>query len=210
MLSLTQATHDGVKPACTGAPFLSGFLITYSNCARLQSCCVCAAFGSDFHDLSRLTDMGASLTSADEAALQGVLEELSVPARCPYYQLAMPMLLLNCEDSGMCAVEKCASITLQPSSSSGVSCRESAVAGLVTRVKVALHQVGSQAAHEPVDKCRACIGEATRLMAAQYGNVILKGGMCAVQGGHGAAAAEEGDGAVQAPATVQEGRQGWW
>lgn len=41
-----------------------------------------AAFGSDFHDLSRLTDMGASLTSADEAALQGVLEELSVPARC--------------------------------------------------------------------------------------------------------------------------------
>ena len=40
-----------------------------------------AAFGSDFHDLSRLTDMGASLTSADEAALQGVLEELTVPAR---------------------------------------------------------------------------------------------------------------------------------
>ena len=45
------------------------------------TCCACAAFGSDFHDLSRLTDMGASLTSADEAALQGVLEELSVPAR---------------------------------------------------------------------------------------------------------------------------------
>jgi hypothetical protein len=41
-----------------------------------------AAFGSDFHDLSRLTDMGASLTSADESALQQVLEELSVPARC--------------------------------------------------------------------------------------------------------------------------------
>ncbi len=41
-----------------------------------------AAFGGDFHDLSRLADMGASLTSADEAALQGVLEELSVPARC--------------------------------------------------------------------------------------------------------------------------------
>ena len=45
-------------------------------------CCADAAFGSDFHDLSRLTDMGASLTSADEAALQGILEELSVPARC--------------------------------------------------------------------------------------------------------------------------------
>ena len=41
-----------------------------------------AAFGGDFHDLSRLADMGASLTSADEAALQGVLEELSVPSRC--------------------------------------------------------------------------------------------------------------------------------
>jgi Lon-like ATP-dependent protease len=41
-----------------------------------------AAFGGDFHDLSRLADMGASLTSADEAALQGVLEELSVPTRC--------------------------------------------------------------------------------------------------------------------------------
>jgi hypothetical protein len=41
-----------------------------------------AAFGGDFHDLSRLADMGASLTSADEAALQSVLEELSVPSRC--------------------------------------------------------------------------------------------------------------------------------
>jgi hypothetical protein len=41
-----------------------------------------AAFGGDFHDLSRLADMGASLTSADETALQAVLEELSVPAKC--------------------------------------------------------------------------------------------------------------------------------
>ena len=41
-----------------------------------------AAFGGDFHDLSRLADMGASLTSADEAALQAVLEELTVPAKC--------------------------------------------------------------------------------------------------------------------------------
>ncbi|CAK0771468.1 hypothetical protein CVIRNUC_003863 [Coccomyxa viridis] len=51
-----------------------------------------AAFGSDFHDLSRLTDMGASLTSADEAALQGVLEELCVPARAD-----MVLLLLKKE-----------------------------------------------------------------------------------------------------------------
>ena len=41
-----------------------------------------AAFGGDFHDLSRLADMGASLTSADETALQAVLEELQVPAKC--------------------------------------------------------------------------------------------------------------------------------
>ena len=52
-----------------------------------------AAFGSDFHDLSRLTDMGASLTSADESALQQVLEELSVPARLPSTPLPLHLLL---------------------------------------------------------------------------------------------------------------------
>ena len=40
-----------------------------------------ANFGGDFHDASRLSDMGASLTSASEDALQAVLEQLSVPDR---------------------------------------------------------------------------------------------------------------------------------
>lgn len=57
-----------------------------------------AAFGSDFHDLSRLTDMGASLTSADESALQQVLEELSVPARC--FPLLTLHLLLSQDKKG--------------------------------------------------------------------------------------------------------------
>ncbi len=40
-----------------------------------------ANFGGDFHDASRLSDMGASLTSASEDALQAVLEQLAVPDR---------------------------------------------------------------------------------------------------------------------------------
>lgn len=38
-------------------------------------------FGTDFQDLSRLIDMAAALTSAQEPALQAVLAELSVPDR---------------------------------------------------------------------------------------------------------------------------------
>ena len=38
-------------------------------------------FGADFHDLSRLADLAASLTTADSEAIQGVLEELVVPER---------------------------------------------------------------------------------------------------------------------------------
>ncbi|EFN59870.1 hypothetical protein CHLNCDRAFT_33715 [Chlorella variabilis] len=38
-------------------------------------------FGADFHDLSRLADLATSLTSGDSAALQAVLEQLSVPER---------------------------------------------------------------------------------------------------------------------------------
>lgn len=38
-------------------------------------------FGADFHDLSRLSDLAASLTSSDAVSLQGVLEELNVPER---------------------------------------------------------------------------------------------------------------------------------
>lgn len=41
-----------------------------------------ANMGGDFHNPDRLADMAASLTSADESALQAVLEELSVPDRC--------------------------------------------------------------------------------------------------------------------------------
>ncbi|EIE24366.1 ATP-dependent protease La [Coccomyxa subellipsoidea C-169] len=58
-----------------------------------------AAFGGDFHDLSRLADMGASLTSADEAALQGVLEELSVPSR------ADAVLLLLKKEVELCKLQ---------------------------------------------------------------------------------------------------------
>jgi len=38
-------------------------------------------FGSDFQDLSRLSDMAAALTSAQETDLQSVLAELSIPDR---------------------------------------------------------------------------------------------------------------------------------
>jgi len=38
-------------------------------------------FGSDFQDLSRLADMAAALTSAQETDLQNVLAELSIPDR---------------------------------------------------------------------------------------------------------------------------------
>ena len=41
-----------------------------------------ATYGGDFNDASRLSDMGASLTSASEDALQAVLEQLNVPERC--------------------------------------------------------------------------------------------------------------------------------
>lgn len=39
-------------------------------------------FGSDFQDLSRLADMAAALTSAEETDLQKILAELSIPDRC--------------------------------------------------------------------------------------------------------------------------------
>ena len=35
----------------------------------------------DLNDLSRLVDAAASLTSADDATLQGILDTLSVPQR---------------------------------------------------------------------------------------------------------------------------------
>ena len=38
-------------------------------------------FGSDFQDLSRLSDMAAALTSAQDTDLQNVLAELSIPDR---------------------------------------------------------------------------------------------------------------------------------
>ena len=41
-----------------------------------------ATFGGDFHDVSRLSDMGASLTSASDETLQTILEQLTVPDRC--------------------------------------------------------------------------------------------------------------------------------
>ncbi len=49
-------------------------------------------FGADFHDLSRLADLAASLTSADARALQAVLDELAVPERA-----AAALLLLKKE-----------------------------------------------------------------------------------------------------------------
>ena len=38
-------------------------------------------FGADFHDLSRLADLGVSLTSGASEQLQAALEELAVPER---------------------------------------------------------------------------------------------------------------------------------
>lgn len=40
-----------------------------------------ALFGSDFRNLSQLSDMAASLTSADDIHLQEILQELRIPER---------------------------------------------------------------------------------------------------------------------------------
>ena len=40
-----------------------------------------ANLGADFNDASRLADMAAFLTSASDAAMQDILEQLSVPDR---------------------------------------------------------------------------------------------------------------------------------
>ena len=54
-----------------------------------------ANFGGDFHDASRLSDMGASLTSASEDLLQAVLEQLSVPERWSLH----PITAISCRIS---------------------------------------------------------------------------------------------------------------
>lgn len=51
-----------------------------SNLAYLPCLCCCAG-SIDLNEQSRLIDAAASLTSADEASLQKVLETLSVPER---------------------------------------------------------------------------------------------------------------------------------
>ena len=56
-------------------------------------------FGSDFQDLSRLTDMAAALTSAGDTALQAILAELSVPERCPRNHA---MSMCSCVSSMTC------------------------------------------------------------------------------------------------------------
>lgn len=56
-------------------------------------------FGADFHDLSRLADLAASLTSGDAASLQMVLEELSVPER------ASQSLLLLKKEVELCRLQ---------------------------------------------------------------------------------------------------------
>lgn len=56
-------------------------------------------FGSDFQDLSRLADMAAALTSAQEADLQSVLAELSIPDR------ANAVLLLLKKEIELCKLQ---------------------------------------------------------------------------------------------------------
>jgi hypothetical protein len=69
-------------PMLLGSPCKGSFL-TATLLTSLHLSPVCAAqFGADFHDLSRLADLATSLTSGDAAALQAVLEQLSVPDRC--------------------------------------------------------------------------------------------------------------------------------
>ena len=41
-----------------------------------------ASSSTNFQDLAHLADVGASMSSGTDVALQEVLEELSVPARC--------------------------------------------------------------------------------------------------------------------------------
>ena len=52
-----------------------------------------ASFGADFQDMSRLSDLAASLTSAQEGPLQEVLEQLNVPERCAFASAASPLML---------------------------------------------------------------------------------------------------------------------
>jgi hypothetical protein len=54
----------------------------------------CAAGSIDLQDMSRLVDAAASLTSADEVTLQGVLALLSVPERYPPLGAAVLFLFL--------------------------------------------------------------------------------------------------------------------
>ncbi|KAL3145396.1 hypothetical protein ABBQ38_001644 [Trebouxia sp. C0009 RCD-2024] len=56
-------------------------------------------FGSDFQDLSRLADMAAALTSAQETDLQAVLAELSIPDR------ANAVLLLLKKEIELCKLQ---------------------------------------------------------------------------------------------------------
>jgi ATP-dependent Lon protease len=42
-----------------------------------------ANVGGDFNNPDRLADLAASLTSADEDALQAIMEEVDIPKRCP-------------------------------------------------------------------------------------------------------------------------------
>ncbi|RMZ56492.1 hypothetical protein APUTEX25_001339 [Auxenochlorella protothecoides] len=56
-------------------------------------------FGADFHDLSRLSDLAASLTTADAGALQACLEELGVAER------AAQVLLLVKKEVELCRLQ---------------------------------------------------------------------------------------------------------
>jgi hypothetical protein len=56
----------------------------------LHHCQWCIA--GDFHDASRLVDMGASITSASDAQLQAIIEQLSIPER--YHILNWQILIV--------------------------------------------------------------------------------------------------------------------
>lgn len=65
------------------------------------------AFGGDFDNTARLADVCASITSADGAALQKILEELDVIARCCLLREAtMKLYRCFCQCSRSCPARR--------------------------------------------------------------------------------------------------------
>ena len=75
-----QRQHDTVHPH--DARLAMSSVALYESIKYYGIC-----IAGDFHDASRLVDMGASITSASDAQLQAIIEQLSIPERYAPTQL---------------------------------------------------------------------------------------------------------------------------